>query len=454
MGFRVEKDVLGKKKVPKGVFYGIHTQRAKENFKISGNTLPLDLFYAIAEIKIAAAFANKELKLLESKKCNAIVKAAREVFKGKYDKDFVIDSFQAGSGTPTHMNVNEVIANRANLILGGRKGNYNLVHPNDHVNMGQSTNNVFPSAIKIVSIRKLENLIIVLGDLQKSLFRLGKNFKSIKKSGRTHLQGAVPITLGEEFKAYAVSIKKNIPWIKNSIEELKVLNVGKNAIGTGVNTPKNFTRLILKYLRKSNKINWKVSKYPIYSTQNVTVFLETSQVLKLLAINLIKISNDLILLTSGPRTGLSEIELPAVEPGSSIMPGKINPSMAEMLNMVCFQVIGNNEAISLASQAGQLELNVMTPLIAKNLFESIEILTNGVNAFTKKCVKGIVAKEKVCEYYYEHSAGLATLLNPYIGYDKAAKVMKDSLRTGKSIREIVLERKLLTKKDVNKIFKS
>jgi aspartate ammonia-lyase len=447
MAFHVEKDALGEKKVPNKVLYGIHTLRAKENFQISGKTLPLEIFYAIAELKIACAFANKDLKLLGSRKTIAIVRAAKEILQGKQDKEFVIDAYQAGAGTPTHMNVNEVIANRANKLLKKKE-----VHANDDVNMGQSTNNIFPSAMKIVALRKLERLIIVLEDLKKALFKLGNNFKSIKKSGRTHLQDAVPITLGQEFHAYGSSIEKNIEWIKRALPDLKYLNIGKNAIGTGINTKKNFTRAILKHLKKINKVDWKVCKDPIYSTQNVTVFLEISDVLKLVAIDLDKIGNDLRLLTSGPNTGLKEINLPEVEAGSSIMPGKVNPSIIEMLHMVCYEVMGNDESISQGSRSGQLELNVMTPLIAKNLIESIDLLINGVDTFTKKCVNGITANKKICQRYYEHSAGLAALLNPYIGYDKAAEIMKESLRTRKSVRRIVFDRKLMSKKEVDKIF--
>lgn len=451
MAFRIEKDALGKKKVPKQVLYGIHTQRAKENFQISGKTLPLDIFYAIAEIKIAAANANHQLKLLNNKKKTAIVKAANEILKSKHDKEFVIDAFQAGAGTPTHMNVNEVIANRAIQILRGQKGNYKIIHPNDDVNMGQSTNNVFPTAIKIVVAKKTQNLIPILTELKISFKRKSKEFKFIKKSGRTHLQDAVPITLGKEFNAYATTIEKNITRINQNIKYLLELNIGKNAIGTGVNTSPRFSKLVIQNLIKSEKIAWKQAKDSIYATQNITDFLQFSQALKALAVDLNKIANDLRLLSSGPRTGLTEIKLPAVEPGSSIMPGKINPSIAEMLNMVCFQVIGNTETISEAVQAGQLELNVMTPVIAKNLIESLDILTTSIKTFDNLCVKGIKANKEVCKYYFEHSTGLATLLNPIIGYDKAAEIVNESLKTGKTITELVLEKKLMNKKDLDKL---
>lgn len=393
MKFRTEKDALGKKKVPSDVFYGIHTQRAKENFQISGRSLPVELFHAIVEIKIAAAMANTDLRLLDDKKGKNIIKASRDILRGDYDNDFVVDIFQAGAGTPTHMNVNEVIANVALWNTNGRKGDYKKIHPNDDVNMGQSTNNVIPTALRMVSVSKLKALLINLDYLRNDLSKKSREFKKTLKSGRTHLQDAVPISLGQEFKAYSVSIEKNIIRLKNSLDSLYVLNIGKNAIGTGVNTNTRFTKLILKHLRKINKEKWNESNNPVYSTQSLTDFLEVSQNLKLLAIDLNKICNDLKLLSSGPNTGLYEIKLPAVEPGSSIMPGKVNPSMAEMLNMVCFQVIGNDESISLAADSGQLELNVFIPVIAKNLIESLDILTNGVNAFDRKCIKGIKAND-------------------------------------------------------------
>lgn len=451
MSFRIEKDPLGKKKVPKDALYGIHTQRAKENFQISGNTLSLDIFHSIAEIKIAAAQANMKLGLLDKKKGQAIVKAGEAVLTGKYDKEFVIDAYQAGEGTPTHMNVNEVIANLAIGLLKNKKGNYKIINPYDHVNMGQSTNNVVPSALKISSVKNLSKLNLILDELEDVLIMKGNEFKSVLKSGRTHLQDAVPITLGQEFHAYGISIQKNIQRIERIIDELKELNVGKNAVGTGINTHPDFTKKILKNLSKINKINWRESQEPIFSTQNISIFLEASDILKILAIDLNKIANDLRLLSSGPNTGLREINLPAVEPGSSIMPGKVNPSIAEMLSMVCYQVMGNDETVNLASQASQLELNVMIPVIAKNLLDSIDLLSNAVDTFTKKCVKGIKANEDVCLFYYEHSSGLATLLNPYIGYEKAAEVVQESLKTGDTISNILIKNRLITKDELERI---
>ena len=452
MRTRTEKDLLGKKKVPSDALYGIQTQRAKENFQISGQTLPKELFYAIAELKIATARANKELKMLDSKRAALIERAAQEIMKGVHDDQLVIDAFQAGMGTPTHMNVNEVIANRALELAGKRRGLYSYIHPNDHVNMGQSTNNIVPSAIKLVAYDKTIQLLESLVHLQKALMDKSKAFKSITKSGRTHIQDAVPITLGQEFHAHATAVSNNIKRIIQQLPNLQEINAGRNAIGTGINTHPQFTPKICKNLRKLRSGNWHPSPEPIYATQYSTVFFETSSNLRLLAGDLTKLANDLRLLSSGPNTGLNELSLPAVELGSSIMPGKVNPSMAEMLNMVCFQVMGNDEAISLASQAGQLELNVMIPLIAKNLLDSLDLLNNGIKAFTNKCVKGIKANKKVCEHYLNNSTGLATLLNPIIGYEAAAELVKESLKTGKTIVELLTYKHILSEREAKKLF--
>ncbi|MFQ5620845.1 MAG: aspartate ammonia-lyase [Candidatus Nanoarchaeia archaeon] len=451
MRTRTEKDPLGKKKVPSEALYGVHTQRARENFRISGNTLPKEIFHAIALLKIAAAQANSSLKFLENKKANLIIRAAKEIKKGNHDKHLVIDAFQAGMGTPTHMNVNEVIANRALELAGKRRGQYSYIHPYDDVNMGQSTNNIVPSAIKIVAYDKTIDLLQALDNLQKALRDKSKQFKNITKSGRTHLQDAVPITLGQEFHAYATSTADNMKRLLQALPSLKELNAGRNAIGTGVNTHPKFTKKICNNLSKLTHTKWTPSRDPIQATQSATVFFALSSNLRLLANDLTKLANDLRLMSSGPRTGINELYLPAVEPGSSIMPGKINPSMAEMLNMVCFQVMGNDEAISLAAQAGQLELNVMMPLIGKNLLESIDLLTNAISAFTKRCVKGIKVNKKACKYYLEHSTGLATLLNPYVGYDAAAELVKEMLRTGKSLTNLIREKKLLSEKDLKNL---
>jgi len=449
--FRTETDPLGKKKVPAKARYGIHTQRSKENFQVSGKTLPLELFHAIAEIKIATALANKELRLLDAKRCSAICRAAKEVVQGKLDSDLIVDAFQAGAGTPTHMNVNEVIANRAIELLRGRKGNYSLVHPNDHVNMGQSTNNVVPTALKLVSLRKAKELVFALKELQKSLLKKSREFRSLIKSGRTHLQDAVPITLGQEFHAYASSIGKAAEIVEHSARELRSVNMGRNAVGTGINTLPSFSKKIVKHLRKISKLPLSLSDDPIYATQNVTLFLHLSDSLRIAAIDIIKMGNDLRLLSSGPHTGFGELSLPVIEPGSSIMPGKVNPALPEMITMVGYQILGNNEVISQACEGGQLELNVWTPVIAKNLIESFDLLINSLTIFTKKCIKGIKANKTVLQHHFENSGGLATLLNPYIGYEEAATLAQESNRTGKSIIDIVTAKGLMTRKEIEHI---
>lgn len=452
MAFRTEQDALGKKNIPKNALYGINTLRSHETFNITGKTLPVEVFQAIAELKVACAHANKELGSLSKKKWKAIVKAGEEVADGKWNNQFLIDAFQSGAGTPTHMNVNEVIANRAIELLNGKKGDHKVIDPHNDVNMGQSTNNVIPSMLKLVSASKIEDLLKILAILERSLKKKSKEFNNILKTGRTHLMDAVPVTLGQEFHAYSTSISQNIKRLKEVRSVVYVLNIGKNAIGTGINTYPQYTKLIVKHLKKRAKYPWKVAKDGIYSTNNLSVFLEVSQKLQLLAVDLGKMANDLRLLNSGPNTGIREIKLPATEPGSSIMPGKVNPNICEMLNMVCFQIIGNNETISLAVQAGQLELNVMMPVISRNLIESFDIATNAVDTFENFCIKGIKANKEECRKNFEINASIATLLNPYIGYDKAAEVVKESVKTGKSIKEIVISKGLLSKSKLDKIF--
>ncbi len=451
MAYRSEQDGLGKRKIPSKALYGINTMRSSETFNISGKTLPVEFFHAIAEVKIATAYANCKLKLLSQTKCKAIIRAAEEVAGGKWDDQFLIDVFQSGAGTPTHMNVNEVICNRALELLKKKKGDYKVLHPNNDINAGQSTNNVFPTAIKIIVVKKMKTLIDVLTNLEKSFKKKSVEFKSILKSGRTHLQDAVPITLGQEFRAYATSINKNIKRLQETEKEIYELNIGKNAIGTGINTHPGFTKLAIQKLRQIHGIQWKEAKDPIYATSNLTSLLNVAQSIQLLVVDLNKIANDLRLLNSGPTTGFNEINLPVTEAGSSIMPGKVNPNIAEMLNMVCLHIMGNNETVNLAVQAGQLELNVMMPLIANSLFDSFDIGTKAIKTFDKKCIRGIKVNKKICEYYFEKSLGMATLLNPYIGYEKATEVVEESVKKGKSIREVVLENKLMSEKDLDKV---
>jgi fumarate hydratase class II len=442
---RIERDTLGKVKLPDDVYYGAQTKRAVDNFPISGLTLPRSFIKAQGVVKLAAARANGGLGELDKKVFRAIEKAAGEVMKGTHDDHFVVDVYQAGAGTSQNMNANEVIANRAIELLGGEKGDYSVVNPNDHVNMAQSTNDTIPTAIYIASYEALkEHLVPVLKGLKNSLLHKSREFDWIVKAGRTHMQDAVPIRLGQEFGGYAETVRKDIHRIERASESLLNLPIGGNALGTGINAKAGFRNKVLREIRKITGIKFKGCDNLFEGIQNLTPALEVSASLRGAAVSLIKIANDLRLLSSGPRTGFAEIQLPAVQPGSSIMPGKVNPVMAEMLNMVCFQVIGNDTTISYACQASQLELNVMKPLIAYNLISSIDILSNAVEVFTKKCVDGITADAKRCREYADATLAMATALNPIIGYSAAAEVSKEAYRTGKTVSQLAVEKGILT----------
>ena len=450
---RIEHDSLGEKDVPVNAYYGIQTLRAIENFPISGISPKKEFISAFAMVKKAAAIANMATGNLNKKIGMAIVKAADEIIKGKLYAEFVVDVYQAGAGTSHNMNANEVIANRAIEMLSGKKGNYKIIHPNDHVNMSQSTNDTIPTGMRIASLFLTKELLLELKMMEKALSDKAKEFDGIIKSARTHLQDAVPIRLGQEFRAYAAVVSKATKRIQRAAEELKELGIGATAAGTGINTHPAYRRHVIMALKDITGIkDLRPAKDMLEAINSMADFVNLSQGLRGLAIELIKIANDLRLLSSGPRTGFAEIILPAVQPGSSIMPGKVNPVMAEMLNMVCFQVIGNDLTVAMAAQAGQLELNVMMPVINYNLLQSLEILKNGVKAFTERCVKGIKADKARCREFAEKSVGLATILNPFIGYEKAAVIAKEAVITGKTIREIVLEKGILSKKEIDKIF--
>ncbi len=450
---RIERDYLGEKRIPADVYYGIQTARALENFKISGIRPDPALIKAMLIIKKSAAETHLKLKLLSLEKAKAIIRAIDEMLGGRFQDQFVVDIFQAGAGTSFNMNVNEVIANRAIEILGGKKGDYSLVHPNDDINKSQSTNDTFPTAMRIALLFLLEEFLPVLKGLSEALYLKSKEFKNIIKSARTHLKDAVPITLGQEFSGYADIINQCRANIITVSKELRFLGIGGSAAGTGVNVPEGYVRNILQNLSRYSGIRFRAKRNYFSAMQSMADFVNLSSSLKGLAIELIKIANDLRLLSSGPATGLNEIELPPVQPGSSIMPGKVNPVMAEALNMVCFQVIGNDLTVMMSAQAGQLELNVMMPVIIHNLLFSIRILKNSIELFTSRCVRGIKVNEDICRNYSERSFGLATILNPVIGYEKAGEIVKEAQKAGISIKELVIKRGILSEREWEKLVK-
>jgi len=448
---RTEKDSLGTREIAGDRYYGIQTTRALENYPISGMRAHPTLIRAFGMVKEAAAEANRELGLVDTKIADAIIQAAKEVQQGKWNSEFVVDVFQAGAGVSFHMNTNEVIANRGVEILGGELGDYSKVHPNDHVNYGQSTNDVFPTGMRLATLLELENLYPVLDSLVSALEKKGTEFHDILKSGRTHMQDAVPMRLGQEFAAYAGAVRRAEDAIRASAELLRELGLGGSAVGTGINTHPDYREKAIKNLARISGQKLLPADDMRYAMQSNLPMAAVSSALRNLALEVIRISNDLRLLSSGPNTGFAEINLPALQPGSSIMPGKINPVIPELAAMVSFQVIGNDVAVAMAVQAGQLELNVMMPTMAYSVLQSITILTNMLRQFTDKCVAGITANANRCNFYVQATVSLATALNPYIGYAKAAEVAKESVATGNSIIQIVRERKLLTEEQIKEI---
>jgi aspartate ammonia-lyase len=448
---RTEKDSLGTREIAGDRYYGIQTTRALENYPISGMRAHPTLIRAFGMVKEAAAEANRELGLVDTRIADAIIQAAKEVQQGKWNSEFVVDVFQAGAGVSFHMNTNEVIANRGVEFLGGELGDYSKVHPNDHVNYGQSTNDVFPTGMRLATLLELENLYPVLDSLVSALETKGKEFHDILKSGRTHMQDAVPMRLGHEFEAYAGAVRRAEDAIRANAELLRELGLGGSAVGTGINTHPDYREKAIKNLARISGQKLLPANDMRYAMQSNLPMAAVSSALRNLALEVIRISNDLRLLSSGPNTGFAEINLPALQPGSSIMPGKINPVIPELAAMVSFQVIGNDVAVAMAVQAGQLELNVMMPTMAYSVLQSITILTNMLRQFTDKCVAGITANDKRCNFYVQATVSLATALNPYIGYAKAAEVAKESVATGNSIIQIVRERKLLTEEQIKEI---
>lgn len=451
---RCEKDLLGIMEVPDNVYYGIQTIRATENFPITGYRPHRELIRALGYVKAAAAQANTQTGTMTQTIGKAIYQASLEVSEGKLDEQFVVDVIQGGAGTSINMNVNEVIANRAIELLGGQKGEYAKVHPNVHVNMAQSTNDVFPTAIRIACLNIADDLLLALAELKKAFEDKAKEFDGIIKMGRTHLQDAVPIRLGQEFSAYTSLLGRDIRRIEEASKALQVVNMGATAVGTGLNADPEYIEKVSDNLRKITGLPLLRAENLVDATQNTDAFLEVSGALKTLAVNLSKIANDLRLMASGPRTGFGEINLPSMQPGSSIMPGKVNPVMAEVVNQVSFQVQGNDFTIALACGAGQLELNVMEPVVVFNLLQSLDILRNVLRVFKERCVVGITANEARCRYLVENSVGVVTAINPHVGYEVASLVAKEAISTGRPVREIVLEKGVLTSEELDIILNS
>ena len=451
METRREIDSLGEKAVPKSAYYGIQTLRATENFPVSGIKHPVVFIKAYVQVKKAAAMANMEVGWLDMKVGAAIVEACDEVLGGKLLDQFVVDVFQAGAGTSFNMNVNEVLANRALELLGKAKGDYKTVSPNDHVNMAQSTNDTFPTALHVSVLTALQPLLVELENLADAFEKISVKYAEVVKSGRTHLQDALPVTVGQEFGAYASVLRNTLSQITERQEGLHQVALGATATGTGANTLPLYKRIAVAKLREMAKLPLAPAKNPFEALQSCRPTQAVSSGLKELALELIRIANDLRLLASGPTTGLAEVELPAVQPGSSIMPGKVNPVMAECLDMVAFQVVGNDLAVSFAVQAGQLELNVMTPVVMHNVLLSIQLLKNYLPVFRTKCVEGILVDEKRCASYLEKNPALATFLSPKIGYLEASKIAKQALEQGRSVKEIALEKGLLQAEELEKL---
>lgn len=451
MTYRTEKDALGDKKVPVQAYYGVQTQRAVENFPISGIKAKPAFIHATVHIKRAAAVVHKDLGLLDGKMADAVVKAADEILSGQWMDQFVVDIYQAGAGTSHNMNTNEVIANRANEILGGKLGEYKPIHPNDHVNMAQSTNDVIPTAIRIATLGLMKDFLQTIDHLAQGFHEKAEAFDAIIKSGRTHLQDAVPIRLGQEFGAYAHNITRHRSLIENASKLLGEIGLGGSAVGTGLNTHPEYRKRVAKALSEKTGLPLHPAENYFETMQSLVPFSTLSGAIRNFAVDMIRIANDLRLMASGPLVGFGEIVLPAVQPGSSIMPGKVNPVMAEMLNMVMFQIIGNDTAIMMASQAGQLELNVMMPLVGYLLPQTIEIFRNSLQAFIDFCLLGIQADAERCKHFAELTPSIITALSPHIGYAKAAELFKESLKRKMGIRALVLEKGLITEEKLDKV---
>jgi len=449
--FRIDRDSLGEVKIPEDAYYGAFTARAIQQYHVTGQRSHLYLIMAFVMIKRSAAIANMRTATLDKKRGNAIVKACDEVLSGKYLDQFVVEPINSGAGTAFNMNVNEVIANIALEILGQKKGKYDIVHPNDHVNMSQSSNDTFPTAMHVSILFNLKQVISVLDDLIKSLNKKAREFSGFQKIGRTHLMDALPVSLGKEFAAYSTSVAKARDAIVVARKELEYVALGGTAVGTGANTPKGYRNIAISELGRISKLPLKPQQDMQYSLQSKFAVVNLSSTLRNLAVEIGKISNDIRLMASGPVAGLSEIGIPAVHAGSSIMPGKVNPSLAECMNMICFNIIGNDTVVALAAQAGQFELNVMLPVMLRSVLESTDMLRNFVPIFSHNLIDGLSANKQKLRQYIENSPVIVTLLSPKIGYQKSAELYKESLKTGKTIRQLVISKGLMSEKEVNSL---
>lgn len=447
--FRIDSDSLGEVKIPEDAYYGAFTARAIKQYHVTGKRSHLYLIMAFVMIKRSAAIANMRTGSIDKKRGNAIIKACDEVISGKYLDQFVIEEINSGAGTAFNMNVNEVIANVALEILGQKKGKYDIIHPNDHVNMSQSSNDTFPTAMHVSILFNLKQVIPVLDDLIKSLNKKAREFSGFQKIGRTHLMDALPVSLGKEFAAYSTSVVKARDAIVIAKKELECVALGGTAVGTGANTPKGYRKIAISELGIISKLPLKLQQDMQYSLQSKFAVVNLSSTLRNLAVEIGKISNDIRLMASGPVAGLSEIGIPAVHAGSSIMPGKVNPSLAECMNMICFNIIGNDTVVALAAQAGQFELNVMLPVMLKSVLESTDMLRNFVPIFSHNLIDGLSANKQKLRQNIENSPVIVTLLSPKIGYQKSAELYKESLKTGKTIRQLVISKGLMNEKEVN-----
>lgn len=448
---RLEKDFLGAKEVPSEAYYGIQTARARDNFPITGYRIHDELIQAIVTVKKAAALTNMEIRRLPAHIGDRIVQAANEILNGKLHEQFIVDPIQGGAGTSINMNANEVIANRALELMGKEKGDYLAISPNTHVNMAQSTNDAFPTAIHIATLSLLRKVLVTLEELRDAFLRKSVEFDRVIKMGRTHLQDGVPIRLGQEFGAYAKVLQRDIDRIRHTQDHLYEVNMGATAVGTGLNADPRYITRVVEILAELSGFPLVNADNLIDATQNTDAYTEVSAALKVCMINMSKVANDLRLMASGPRAGLAEIKLPARQPGSSIMPGKVNPVMCEVVNQVAFQVIGNDHTICLASEAGQLELNVMEPVLVFNLLQSLSMMNQVFQVFRDDCVEGIEANVEQCKDYVDRSVGVITALNPHLGYEAAARIARQAIETGKPVRELILLHNLLTEEELDLI---